>query len=213
MRRLWNLFVPLAALSLFTIAALAASATAALPEFLPGKGTTFKGSLGKNELQVKGGGITKCEAGKVSGEITGPKAVTATVTREGCKALGFNANTPGDATGVELFATTGELCTLNKVAKSVGLLIKLPTTTIEVPTAKQKIQITGSLIGEVNPVNKSQTTGELVFTQKEGVPGLEKCEGQPAAILLVKEGEGEFKAAGMSMTMRLEYVKATEVMA
>jgi hypothetical protein len=213
MRRIWTLVLSSAVLSMLAIMALATSAMAALPEFLPVVSTTFKGSFGKNELQIKGSGSTKCETGKISGEITGAKIVNATIAREGCKAVGFSANTPGDATGVELFATSGEVCTLNKAAKTTGILVKVPQTVIEVPTAKQKLEIKGSLIGEVKPLNKSQTTGELVFTQKEGVQGIIKCEGGSEQFLLVKEAEKEFKQAAMEMTESFVYAKAVEVMA
>jgi hypothetical protein len=214
MRRRWSLAAPLVSLSLLAAMALPAGATAAVAEFLPSpaKGTTFKGTFGKDELQVKGGNTTKCEKGRISGEITSQTAIKVTIDREGCKALGFTGNTPGDATGVELFEAGGELCTLSKAAKTVGLLVKLPTTVIEVPTAKLKIEIKGSLIGEVTSINKSQVASEVVYTQKEGKQSIEKCEGGAAQLLLVKETEGEFKQAGMAARDALEYAKAIEVM-
>jgi hypothetical protein len=82
-----------------------------------------------------------------------------------------------------------------------------------VPTAKQKIEVKGSIIGTVSPVNSSQTTGTVTFTQKEGTPGIEKCEGTAAAVLLAKEAEKEFKPSGEETVESLEFSKAVEVMA
>jgi hypothetical protein len=200
---------------LLALAAIAsASAFAVAPEFLPNpaKGTTFKGTSGKGELQIKGGGTIKCESDTSTGEITGQKALTATVTFKECKALGFAANSAGDASGVILTALSGELCELAKASKTVGADLTLPANVvIEVPVAKQKIEVKGSVIGEIKPVGKKQSTGELVFTQKEGVQVPTKCEGGAEQILLAKEAEKEFKQAGEATTESLTFSKEIEV--
>lgn len=202
----------LAVLALTAIAA--SSALAALPEFLPGSGVTITGTSGKGALQIKGGGTIKCEKDVPLGEINGAKTAAIDVHFEGCKAIGFAANSVGDAAGVILVKGTGTLCYLSKAAKTVGLSVEVsPTLQIEVPTAKQKIEVKGTIIGEAKPVNSSKTTGEVVFTQKEGVPGIEKCEGVAAPVLLAKEAEKEFKPAGEETTEALTFSKAVELMA
>jgi hypothetical protein len=200
----------------FALAALtSASAFAVAPEFLPNpaKGTTFTGTSGAGELQIKGGGTIKCSSDKSTGEITGQKAIKATVTFEGCKAIGFAANTASDLPGVILTELTGELCEIEKAKKLVGAKLTLPSTVIiEVPTAKQKIEVKGSVIGEVKPVGVKQSTGELVFTQKEGVQKPTKCEGdETESILLAKEAEKAFKQAGEATTESLTFSKEIEV--
>jgi len=197
-------------------AVVASSAVAALPEFLPSSGVIIGGSSGAGELQIQGGGTVKCEKDKPLGEITGPKTATIDVHFEGCKALGFAANSVDDKAkaGVILVKGTALLCYLSKAAKTVGLLVTIsPKLEIEVPTAKTIITVEGSVIGEVKPINKSQTTGEVIFTQKEGKPGIEKCEGEAADVLLAKEGTGAFKVAGEKTTESLTFTPALEVMA
>ena len=197
-------------------AVMASSAVAALPEFLPGSGT-FTGTSGKGELQIKGGGTIKCEKDKPLGTITGPKTASIDVHFEECKALGFAANSVDDKekAGVILVKGTATLCYLSAALKTVGLTVQISPEPleIEVPTAKQKILVKGTVIGEVKPVNKSQTTGEVTFTQKEGVPGLEKCEGTAAAQLLASEAGKEFKPAGEKTSESLVFSTAVEVMA
>jgi hypothetical protein len=204
-----------ALLASLTLTAIAAgSALAALPEFLPGSGVTIKGSSGKGQLQIQGGGTIKCEKDKPLGEIIGFKTATVDVHFEGCKAIGFAANSVGDTSGVILVRGVGTLCYLSKVSRIVGLLVEIaPTLQVEVPTAKQKIEVKGTVIGEVHPVNSSQTTGEVLFTQKEGKPGVTKCEGLSESVLLAKEAEKEFKQAGEETVESLEFSKAVEVMA
>jgi hypothetical protein len=195
-------------------AVLAGSAIAALPEFLPGTESTIGGTSGKSSWQIQGAGTIKCEKDKPLGKILGPKTAQFDIHYEGCKAVGFAANSPGDKAGVILVLYTGRLCPTSKASKTVGMVKEVsPTLVIEVPTAKQKIEVKGAVIGDVKPINKSQTTGELVFTQKEGKPGIEKCEGEAASVLLAKEAEKEFKPAGEEGVESLEYSSAVEVMA
>lgn len=204
-----------AVLGILALTAIAsATSFAAAPEFLPNPaaGTTFTGSSGEGELQIKGGGTIKCKKDTSAGEITGQKAISATVKFEECKAIGFAANTSGDASGVILTSLSGELCELSKASKNVGAVLTLPANVvIEVPTVKQKIEVKGSVIGEIKPVAKKQKTGELVFTQKEGVQGQLKCEGGTEKVLLAKEAEKEFKQAGEQTSEALTFSKEIEV--
>jgi hypothetical protein len=207
------------ALAMLALSALLSTSAYALPEFLPnpaGQGVTLGG--GSNalvEVQIEGAGSIKCEKNKLLGELLTFTHLEVDIHLEGCKAIGFQANTPMDSPGVILTKGLALLCYLNKGLKTVGLAVEVtPTTIIEVPTAKQKLEITGTVIGEVKPVNVKKPTSEVVFIQKSGKPGIEKCEGAAAAVLLVKESTKAFKPAGVETTQFVEFFKggkATEV--
>jgi hypothetical protein len=195
-------------------ATTAGSALAALPESLPTSGVTISGSSGKSGWQIQGGGTFKCEKDKPLGMLIGPKTWELDTHYEGCKALGFSANSPGDGAGVILMLSTDTMCYLSAASKVVGLSAQIsPNLQIEIPTAKQKLELKGTVISELKPINKLQTTGEAVRTQKEGKSGIEKCEGQAAAVLLAKEAEKEFKSAGEEAVESFTFSKAVEVMA
>jgi hypothetical protein len=207
----------MAVLAVLAFTAISSATALALPEFLPapeGKGIKLGGTSGKGTLQIQGGGAVKCEADKILGELTTLTHATVDIHFEKCKAVGFEANSVSDEKGIILVKGLALLCYLSKASKTVGLSVEVtPTLQIEVPTVKQKIEVKGTVIGEVKPVNVKQTTGEVVFTQKEGKPGIEKCEGQAAAVLLGKEAEKEFKPAGEETVEKVEFSQAVEVMA
>jgi hypothetical protein len=201
-----------ALLAVLAVSAIGSATAFALPEFLPnpeGQGITLGGKSGAGQLQIQGGGTVKCEKDKVLGQLLTLTHVDIDIHFEGCKALGFQANTPLDNPGVILVKGLALLCYLNKAAKTVGLNVEVtPTLQIEVPTAKQSIEVKGNVIGEVTPVNSKKSTGTVNFTQKEGKPGIEKCEGAAAAVLLAKEGTKEFKPAGEETKEEVEFLKA-----
>jgi hypothetical protein len=202
--------------ALMLIAVLASSALA-LPTFLPGGGVTIEGTSGKGVLQIEGGGTIKCEKDVPLGEITTETTVNVDIHFEGCKAIGFAANSFTDKAkpGVILAKGVGTLCYISKPAKRVGLSVEItPTLQIEVPTAKQTIEIKGTIIGEVvSPINTLSFSGSVVFTQSAGKPGIEKCEGTPAAVLLAKEATKAYKPAGEETTESLKFSSGVEVMA
>jgi hypothetical protein len=204
-----------ALLAVLALAALSCATALALPEFLPnpeGKSIQFWGNSGKGQLQIQGGGTVKCEGDNISGELLTLTHLYIDIDFLGCKAIGFAANSVADKAGVILAKGLGLLCYIFKLAKTVGLSVEVtPTLQIEVPTAKQKIEVKGSVIGEVKPVNLKHLSSEVVFTQKEGKPGIEKCEGQAAAVLLAKEGEKAFKPSGEETFERLEFLGLQEV--
>jgi hypothetical protein len=207
-----RVMVVVLATSATLLAGIAAPAsTLALPEFLPnpeGLAITLSGTSGAGQLQIQGGGTVKCEKDKVLGELLTFTHLDINVHFEGCKAIGFQANSVGDSAGIILVKGLALLCYINKALKTVGLNVEVtPTLQIEVPTAHQKVEVKGKVIGEVKPVNVKQSTSEVVFTQKEGKPGIEKCEGEPAAVLLAKEAAKEFKPAGEETSEKVTFLK------
>lgn len=156
-------------------AVMASASMAALPEFSPSTAQKFKGTGKAGELTTLGGGIAiKCTANTLEGTITGPNTGTVNITFTGCSALGFPSNSLGDAEKVILTGTLNyELCYINKAEKVVGVYISGVNSHIEVPSLGVLINVTGSLIGQVTPVN-SLKTGPYTFTFAQSGAGDQK---------------------------------------
>jgi hypothetical protein len=190
-----------------------ATASAALPEFLPASGK-FTSTAGAGTLQIEGGNTITCTEGTNSGEITGAKTATVTITFKGCRIFGFiGAHSSGDVEGTILVSSAkGELCYLSKTAKTVGLKLTLAST-LKIEAGGQKSEVLGTLIGEVKPVNSKVTEGELILKQTGGLQAIKKCEGGTETELKANENGGAFKAAGEQTTDKIQFTAATEVMA
>jgi hypothetical protein len=157
----------------------ATSVQAALPEFtvLPSiKKYTELISPGTDKA---GGNTVTCEGGSATGEITGMRTVgKITFKLKGCVSSGSGGsgcpiNTPGAGEG-ELVSTTlkGELGTV-KASEALTLVGDLaePETgkkwmTLVANKCTPEVSLTGTIAGEVGPVNKLTTKGFINF-----VPG------------------------------------------
>jgi hypothetical protein len=188
-------------------------ATAALPEFLP-KGVKFTSASGAGTLAFKGGNAITCSSDKNTGEITGTKTVTVDITFEKCSFFGIlGLHSLGDAENIVLIPATGEICYINKTAKTVGLVLT-PTSATHIETGGQLALVTGSLIGELKPVNTKSLSGELVLTEKSGEQTQLKCLGGAETHLSGSENEGTTKDASEATTDKIGYLtKEVEVMA
>jgi hypothetical protein len=190
----------------------------------------FTDSLGPTRLYMTPSGSYRItcsrngEGGTATGEVTGPKEVTAVqVTFNGCKgekgAEECPLKTPG-ATGAEeivMNALSGEL---GKVAAGEaggerGLDLKPTTGTTffqlvgNPTTCVPETFLEGSVIGEVAPVKIMATTGRVIF----GVKGMEKNK------QVIQNFEGGLKdtlyanlfMAGFESTNWLTFEEALEV--
>lgn len=155
--------------ALVALGAMTASASMALPEFSPATKQKFKGSGGAGELTTLTGGVSiKCTANTLAGEIITALTATVSITFTGCTALGLAANSLGDAEKVILTGTlNAELCYINKTTKppEVGVYISGVNSHIEVPSLGILINVAGSLIGQVTPVNTLTTLFTFNFAQ------------------------------------------------
>ena len=207
MRKLISVFAALSAVMALT-AVGASTASAALPEFLPGSGT-FTATSGKGTLTAGAFSIT-CTKDKASGSITGAKTVESTVDFESCTALGFPANSLGDSSGVILTGTLkGELCFIKETAPlEVGVYFTLPSggIHIEIPAAAALDVVSGTVIAKAEPLNVSQTTGKLIIA----APNLTKCGGKEASLKSAKN-EGAAESASEVTTEEVTFAKATAV--
>jgi hypothetical protein len=215
MRR--KVFLVSTTLAVLALAGLACATAFALPEFLPnpeGKGIKISGTSGKSQWQTIDNATIKCESDIILGDFISPTHAVIDTHYEKCKHLGFSTNSVTDAVGVILIKHLALVCYISKAAKTVGLIAEVnPTVQIETPTAKIKTEMKGSSIAEVKPVNIKQTTSEWIFSQKEGKPGITKCEGGPEAVLLIRDAEKEFRPAGQEAIEKAEFSTAIEVMA
>jgi hypothetical protein len=203
--------VLLAALVVTALGAItASSASAALPEFL-GK-TTFTSTSGAGTLEEGGSPAIVCKDDTDKGEITGAKTATVSIDFLSCTVFGIvGAHSLGDAEGIILTSGTATLCYLNKTNKEVGAAIKISPLHIEV--SGKLLEVTGTVIGKVEPVNSSSTTGKIVLKQSKGVQEFTKCEGGAEEVLKTSENEGTAKQSGEQTTDEETYKEKVEVMA
>ena len=138
---------------------------------------TFTDKEGVSHLYGTAGVVYTCQKDTSKGEITGPTTTVGdTVTFTECTAkegekAGCSAKSPGEPAGT--IKTKLLRDTLNSVEKpeatsEVGESLepegKEGFVTLEAECLSiKKTQVSGSVIGEVTPINVMQTTGELIF--------------------------------------------------
>jgi hypothetical protein len=174
-------------MALMLTVVVSATASAALPEFLPGTaGTKATAKSGKATLAIKGGSTITCKASEVTkgnGELLGTKTALAVIDFTGCTAFGLPANSLGDLKEVILAHVELTLCYIKK-ATHVGVIFETLPVHIEIPSTKLLVTVTGSFVGLIEPINKKTATYTLNIAQAGGVQGIEKCEGGAARTLL-----------------------------
>jgi hypothetical protein len=167
----------LAVLATTLTATTAASASA--PEFKPGTLNRFTADSGTGALETASTSAITCTNDSVTGEVTGPKTIgSVIITFHGCQStekggcsLQTNSATPGLITTNTL---KGELGTTKEATSGVGLLIE-PATGTAFATLEgtcllvSPSPVTGSIAGEVTPVNNGATKdNKLVFLGSKG---------------------------------------------
>ncbi len=179
MQRL-KLFVT-ALMAILALTAVMASTAAAKPEFLDNvKGNTFTGKGKAGELTTLGSGIViKCKENTLSGEVLDNEEGTIKdIDFKECTALGFPANSLGDASGVILTgAIPFDLCYINEATRHISLYFKTFKVHIEVPIIGVLFVIEGSIEVLITVAN-SLKTGPFTanFTQSAaGDPSFTKC--------------------------------------
>jgi hypothetical protein len=151
-------------------AVAAASASAALPEFSPTHGVTFKGTSNESSFfEVNSlAPIPSCTSHVTKGSITGAKSGAIEVEMKGCQAGGGEGpcTSAGQLSGVVVFGGTLEPVYLTKEPKKVGLLVKLNEFTARCGFATTTVR--GSFLGSITPINKKvKVTEKFVLVAKE----------------------------------------------
>ncbi len=170
-----------ATMAVLALTATLASTAAAKPEFLDNvQGNTFTGKGGLSAIELLGGVVKiACTDSTLSGEITGNEEGTIKgIDCRGATALGFKANSLGDAEGTILVdGIAFKLCYINEATKEVGIYLEKINVHIEVPAlVGTLINIVGSVIAKLHEVNRLTTTNILLFTQSaSGDQGVSRC--------------------------------------
>jgi hypothetical protein len=214
MRKL-HLVGMLCLLALSTAAFAASSASAALPEALGNvAGNTFTFTSGAGELvDLTTGLAIKCKKDSGSGTVTNSKELTSTVDFDECTIGGLAAVSLGDKSGLILVSLTGKLCYTEPTKKEVGILFTLPAggLHLEVPSLGELLQITGSVVGKMTPVNSSTTA----YTLSLADPNI-KCSGATGkedVLEIEKEHNGKPLVGSEVSTETITFAKTIEVMA
>ncbi len=184
--------IGLALVAVFALSAVvAASASAAAPEFSPATEQGFTSSSGTSVLTAGGAGgtVITCTASSGAGRITGAKTVAGvSVTFTGCTAKSKGTCEVHSTGAGKEEIKTGELNgELGKVAKKeatskVGLDLKAVSgsfVTVEgtcIPF--EKSSVSGSVIGEVTPVaGGAGTSGKLTYALEKEKQKIQMFEG------------------------------------
>ena len=198
---------------------MAASASAALPEFSPPFSKPFTASSKATLLQTIGGNKLTCTGDTGAGEITAPQAGTIRLTFTGCKSKKIPCNLPGIPPGTIITPTYAmTVGYLNKAKKEVGIDLTepagLPMLEVICGTAL-KIVVVGSVVGRITPVNKVVTPSEtftLKFTQSLGSPETEEPRSEPDRRARIHWG-GPFERTGLSSVERLLFTEPVKLSA
>jgi len=181
--------IGVALVAVLALGVMAASASAAPPEFLNSSGSaatgaTFTATSGAGTL--KGTEEIKCEGGSSSGTISGASTVSSVlVDFTGCyKGTEKKESTLCHSKGqtgssiltVHLSGSLGSVET-SEAASGVGLLLAPASgteyTSVEHCTSSPS-HVTGSVIGEVTPVNTLSSIGHLIYEKNSGNEKLQK---------------------------------------
>jgi hypothetical protein len=144
-----------------------ASASAALPEFVPGEGAkwpiTFQDAAGARSSAIDSYNYSiapHCEGSQVKGEITAAKVASVTLELTGCwYAGGHEFWTEGQKQGTIVLPGKGTLVYIDKAEKKVGILDELKATKLKVSPEGEgwKAEIAGKLVIPITPLNTSTT--------------------------------------------------------
>jgi hypothetical protein len=175
MRSVWR-SVLLSMVAVLALSAVAtATASAALPELVNGKGEElvskkFSGEVKEKMIfEIAGRGSEECQKSAFSGEVKGTKGGEATLTLH-CAA---SCHTPGSKEGEIRFPVSVNLVWLNKANEEIALLLSIRgavdledycwayTMSSEFP-----LETSGSFLIRVSPKNTLKTEYRFVVKQK-----------------------------------------------
>jgi hypothetical protein len=203
MSRLATAWVMLAAI--FGLGATVVVAASAEEGLLPLK-VPLTGTGGTSTLEDTKGNKVSCTSSTLLGTefATDRTGTFADLHFKGCKAFGlFGANSVLDETAVVLTGSgTLGICLIDSTTLEFGVFLAFDKTiVIEVPAAKDKVEIKGSLIGALSPNNLGEVK-TATFSVTKGMAGIKECEGKKAQLLISLNG-GAFIEAGKATTETL----------
>ena len=157
-----------------------------------GKGKTFKAKGGGANLEAPGVGGIDCLKSSATGRFTSATTGDSTATFDDCEYSGHKCNSPGAATGTivtnPLTAVVGYLSGKGTMTPKVGAAFSPETGEYlaAFECGPYDFQVTGSVIGEVTPVNRFGKEAVFSFRQKAiGIQEWESFEEGPSQRLTV----------------------------
>lgn len=170
--------VLLAMVAVFALSAVAtATASAALPELVNGKGEElvnkkFTGEVTEKMIfQIEGKGTERCEEYAYAGEIKGTKGGEATLTLH-CSG---SCHTKGAKEKEIKFSVSASLVWLSKSKESIALLLSIPSVVdlegycwSKIMPSQYPLELSGSLLIPVRLTNELKTEYRFAAQQKEG---------------------------------------------
>ena len=154
-----------------------------------GSKPAFKGKGGKATLHTPAvSGEITCGSFKDSGKLSGPKTEDKIVSIfSKCTSLGKNCNSPGEKKGtIETKDLAGELGYISASKHEVGVDLKPESgeRLAEFECEGLSIVVTGSVIGQVTPVNTFSKEATVAFeVNSEKFQKYTALEGQPEDVL------------------------------
>jgi hypothetical protein len=193
-------------------------------EWLPGTGANnkFTASSLKTTLATVGGKAITCLNSASSGEYTGLKTATATITLTGCQVAATKqaCQSSGAAAGeIVTSPLAGELGFIEdayageELNVSVGLDLKHSPTLLTAQCGGEQLSVAGSVIAPVSGVDKMTTAFTLKFTATGGKQHPEQFEEEAKDTLLSTLGSGSAEQAGLSSTTKIVNGEKIEIKA
>jgi hypothetical protein len=159
--------------------------------------------------------ILTCRWFKGTGQVTGPKTLTTTLTLNGCKsgtATGTSAVRCSNTEKAEEITATPSNGELGRIsANAVGVRLEFNLEAVcRSRTTTFPLTIKGSAIGRINPVNTKSNRFTIRFTRSgyEQVPAM--FEGGPPTVLVSTLGAAPPEPTAVETTMFLK-MAATEI--
>lgn len=193
-------------------------------EWVPGIGANnkFTGSSLKTTLATVGATAITCSNSATSGEYTGLKTATATITLTGCQVAASKqaCQSSGAAAGeIVTSPLAGELGFIEDAYEgeelhvSVGMDFKHSPTLLTAECGGEQLSVTGSVIAPVSGVNKMTTKLTLKFAATAGKQNPEQLEEEPKDTLSSTLGAGSAEQAGLSSTAKIVNGESLEIKA
>jgi len=187
-------------------------------EWIPGiepKSTHFTGTGKTAALETFGKKKIVCTETSATGEFTGEKTASMSITLSGCQNMAFkeSCHSEGQSAGVialpGIKATTGFIEDRKEpegaVAKLGYLLTREGPSFISATcgAVAEAVTVTGSVIAPITNVDKMGTTLTFAPKQKLGVQAPESFEDEPKNILHARFGGGTEEQAGLNASVKL----------
>ncbi len=190
--------------------------TSVLPEFVLPEGETLPATLEgafpsvKSSLDNYGNEPQSCSGAKVKGAIASAKALSLTLEFEKCvRKEGLKCKTAGAEAGLELLPGSGGLVYLDKAKKEVGIFLTLNETVKIECEEGEKLELRGTVLIPVTPVNTETTKVNLAAIHSDGkgkqtVETYENEKGEVEKAKLELEAGGGFKAGAIEIAEALD---------